>query len=912
MLPWLERNRSNHASSSLAAPQDASQLATSTTLSTRGNDDHHPTKHHYHDNPSFQKDEHDDELFVDEEELPPRLSSSSSSWSWREWWSPTQQRRPGPAASASSSPLPQHEEEEQQDDESLVTSNHNHTPNKKNPPEVWGLTLDYYARGHVLMSSMVLAPALLELAQAAAALHCSGGTSDTSNPNDSSPVYNGNDDTSPNAVCRIHGFRPSSLITNIAIVAGLLGSLCLPFVGAVVDHTPYRRAVGLVSAWAMALLKGVEATIGPHTWMWVAGLQIVTSVLFNVHAAAAYAYLTELTHDPHLKAQYNSGYNVVQYISMLVFLLSVFGVSALWNHHGTSTTRTATTIEDEPNDSPNDINNDDDSSSSPLSNNVQTARISQVLTLLVSWPCFALAWQLYFRPRPAARRTKNLWTRGFVQVYQTSRRIVASHRALCWTICARMCSEAAVRTIVYSTEGRQDERIHYYTNLGTDAWSNINRCRCRGLQFVCAEQFLYFSRLFLPLLSFSLLSLSSLSLTIVIFWMWLCCVSVAACFDVGGTLLLYFLLIILQIQVSGFAAIVTTYLKEVLQMSATQIGLVFFISLLTGIPGSLLGGFLSVHFQSPVVSALICNALCIVVTTAASCVLTGPQHQGWPTTVFFVLWGMLLGWLPPVDNTIYMNLMPTTTTTPATTTTAAEAEAGLVKDDQAKQSLDAAVLSHKSSGEDEDKQEGLAADHHHHDHDDSSVPARAELMGLMMLAANVLAWLPPLVFSVLNELGFQMAWSLASLNVFFAIAMVCLWQIGDYARARREATSQPLMRTQSSFGSSSFHGSTETNNDIGGAVDNDVGARTGQTKEHELTRLHHRHTHTVAVAHHNKKSEGSPTKEDVARRSTLDADPSVTPSKSLYSWGGKSKPSRTTSDNSQTASLSSSLTDSLE
>ena len=515
MLPWLERNRSNHSSSSssLAVPQDASQLATSTASSTRAtrgnNDHHHPTKHHYHDNPSFhQEDEQDDELFVDEEELPPRTSSS---WPWTAWWSPAQ-RRPGPAASASSSPLPQHEEEEQQDDESLVTSKHNHTSNKKNPPEVWGLTLDYYARGHVLMSSMVLAPALLELAQAAAALHCNSG-GDTSNPNDSFPLDDHQvDDTSPNAVCRIHGFRPSSLITNIAIVAGLLGSLCLPFVGAVVDHTPYRRAVGLVSAWAMALLKGVEATIGPHTWMWVAGLQIVTSVLFNVHAAAAYAYLTELTHDPHLKAQYNSGYNVVQYVSMLVFLLSVFGVSALWNQNDTTTTRT---MEDEPNDN----NNDDDSSSSPLSNNVQTARISQVLTLVVSWPCFALAWQLYFRPRPAARRTKNLWTRGFVQVYQTSRRIVASHRALCWTICARMCSEAAVRTIVYSTEERQDERIHYYKNLGTDAWSNINRCRCRGLQFVCAGQFLYFSRLFLPLLSFSLLSLSSLSLTIVIFWM---------------------------------------------------------------------------------------------------------------------------------------------------------------------------------------------------------------------------------------------------------------------------------------------------------------------------------------------------------------------------------------------------------
>ena len=46
----------------------------------------------------------------------------------------------------------------------------------------------------------------------------------------------------------VYGFRPSSLVTNIAVIAGLLAAFLLPIVGAIVDYTDHRKLVGGISA----------------------------------------------------------------------------------------------------------------------------------------------------------------------------------------------------------------------------------------------------------------------------------------------------------------------------------------------------------------------------------------------------------------------------------------------------------------------------------------------------------------------------------------------------------------------------------------------------------------------------------------------------------------------------------------
>ena len=267
------------------------------------------------------------------------------------------------------------------------------------PIEATGLSIDAYGRGHSMMSMLFLGPALLDLATAAAAQSNCGNLEELQDNNQQ--------------VCKIYGFRPSSLLSNIAIFSGILGSLSMPFIGAVVDHTPYRRQVAAVSAIALATINGIEVSVGPKTWFLVAILQVVTYVLYDIHATAAFAYTSELSDDHNAKAKYNSSYNAILYVSMLVFLIQVSGVSTLLGTH-----------------------------------DLGTARISQIITSSTTLVCFSLAWKYLFRNRPASSRLpegSSLWTFGFTKVGDTSRRIIKHCRPLMWATIAMMFSEAAVR-----------------------------------------------------------------------------------------------------------------------------------------------------------------------------------------------------------------------------------------------------------------------------------------------------------------------------------------------------------------------------------------------------------------------------------------------------------------------------------
>ncbi len=53
-------------------------------------------------------------------------------------------------------------------------------------------------------------------------------------------------------------------------------------------------------------------------------------------------------------------------------------------------------------------------------------------------------------------------------------------------------------------------------------------------------------------------------------------------------------------------------------------------------------------------------------------------------------------------------------------------------------------------------------------------------MGLYIFSGSVLAWLPPFLFSFLNEFGASMNIGLASLNAFFVGGFALLYMIGDY------------------------------------------------------------------------------------------------------------------------------------
>jgi hypothetical protein len=51
------------------------------------------------------------------------------------------------------------------------------------------------------------------------------------------------------------------------------------------------------------------------------------------------------------------------------------------------------------------------------------------------------------------------------------------------------------------------------------------------------------------------------------------------------------------------------------------------------------------------------------------------------------------------------------------------------------------------------------------------VGQEAELSGFFVFSTNILVWLPPLIFTVMNQSGVNMRWGLISLVIFFAIAI---------------------------------------------------------------------------------------------------------------------------------------------
>ena len=444
------------------------------------------------------------------------------------------------------------------------------------PVEATGIAVDKWAMGPIFMSSLFLGPALLQLATEAAGC-----------------IYNESEET----ICenKVYGFRPSSLLSNMAVASGLLVPITLPLVGALVDHTPYRKQVAAWTAMGLAVVKGIEVSVGPYTWFLITILQVTTSIFYNVHVTTTYAYISELSSKPEIQAKYNSAFSVINFSSMLAFLVTILVFSGV-------------------------LGTDD----------VGTARLSQTVTALTALITFSFAWKHLFRDRPATsavRHGQTLVTSGFSKVWESVNRIARHHKPLSWVICSLMFAEAAM---------------------------------------------------------------------------------------------------------SGLITIATTFLSVVLKMNAEEVGLTFLVVLVAGIPGSWLSGLTTVLLNIPIKSAILCNICFVLVTGCAAVTLRGPEHKAL-AYMFGLLWGVLIGWLSPVDTTMFISVMP--------------------KD------------------------------------------SRAEFMGIYMLAVSILAWLPPLVFSTLNEVGLDMAWGLVSLDIYFILAVYFLCLVGDYHKAVEDVAEEVLEMT---------------------------------------------------------------------------------------------------------------------
>lgn len=279
------------------------------------------------------------------------------------------------------------------------------------PPEATGLALHGVARGAVVMSSLFLGPALLRLAVAEAEGNCNGG----SGHNDGEGAGDHCDDGGG----RVYGMKPTSLLTNIGVLSGLLSSVLMPAFGSVVDRTPHRKSIGHVSAMALSAVKGVEIFLNRSTWFAISILQVVNSVAYNAYSCAAYAYTAELSTAPDEQTVYNSRFQTVYYASMLVYVVLMMATSTAF---GTS--------------------------------DVGTARVSQTLAFVVSTSVFGLSWRWYFRPRPALRECPTSGggatspiASGLAELAATFARIWRSWDAMRYFLLSAALSESAVAAL---------------------------------------------------------------------------------------------------------------------------------------------------------------------------------------------------------------------------------------------------------------------------------------------------------------------------------------------------------------------------------------------------------------------------------------------------------------------------------
>mmetsp|Transcript_2899 Transcript_2899/g.7965 ORF Transcript_2899/g.7965 Transcript_2899/m.7965 type:complete len:503 (+) Transcript_2899:118-1626(+) len=279
--------------------------------------------------------------------------------------------------------------------------------------EALGWMLDSCARGVAVMGTAVFVSSdLLRLAKEAAGCF----------------------DSDEECTNKIYGMRPSSVLTNIQLVVGLLSAFLMPLIGSIIDHTKYRRLVGSLSASFMSFTILLQMLIMEDFWFVASMLQIVVAFSYSIHLCAVYAYLPELTSDYKKLTQYTTRFAAAQYTGSVVFLLMMVGILSTINKNA----------------------------------RYRPSTLSQTVVFMICLSFFGYAWTVLFRSRSASQKVpanKTLFSAGFWKIYKTSRTILLQHSAIKWFLASVVFTQAATTTfitiaITYMTEQLGFSALH--------------------------------------------------------------------------------------------------------------------------------------------------------------------------------------------------------------------------------------------------------------------------------------------------------------------------------------------------------------------------------------------------------------------------------------------------------------------
>ncbi|EJK62199.1 hypothetical protein THAOC_17195 [Thalassiosira oceanica] len=145
----------------------------------------------------------------------------------------------------------------------------------KHDPVVQAFYLNQFGRSALFISFMFLSLGILQLAneQAGCPKNEDGGYACT----DENKVY---------------GSRPSSILALMALVGGLSVSVFMPYFGAVVDYTDYRRGCGRVCAALLVAANFVQIFIYESTWYAMVIVQaVVATAAFYGNSMVMWSYV---------------------------------------------------------------------------------------------------------------------------------------------------------------------------------------------------------------------------------------------------------------------------------------------------------------------------------------------------------------------------------------------------------------------------------------------------------------------------------------------------------------------------------------------------------------------------------------------------------------------------------------------
>ena len=164
------------------------------------------------------------------------------------------------------------------------------------------------------------------------------------------------------------------------------------------------------------------------------------------------------------------------------------------------------------------------------------------------------------------------------------------------------------------------------------------------------------------------------------------------------------------IGMSAFSSISIVFLIETLGASSFEIDTIFALVFLSILPGSFVGARVT-KTSNPLKSWKISLLLFSFVTAVGSFVLDRPERIGY-AYLWAILWGVNMGWFYATEELIFSLSIPNAD------------ETGLT--------------------------------------------------GFYVYCRNVLTWLPPLIFTSLNEAGLNLQWGFLSLVFFFIVALLSL------------------------------------------------------------------------------------------------------------------------------------------